>query len=84
MNGKVCELHHCQLFLGEAEIMYGIWVPSRSPEYMEALETLFPNSFLKLPGGGSYSEEFPKTREVLYCEMCRVAESTWIRLGISS
>ena len=37
----------------------------------------FPNSYLKLPGGNSYSEEFPKTREVLYFKMCRESESAW-------
>lgn len=50
MNKGYCELHQSQLYSGEAELMYGIWVPSRSPEYIEALTTFFPNSKLKLPG----------------------------------
>jgi hypothetical protein len=75
-ESKICRLHQCDLQEGAVEVKYGL--RRLKDAYRKAKKEQFPNSNLEAFGGCYFSESFPKTATVRYCEQCRVAERAWL------
>jgi ankyrin repeat protein len=71
---KYCVVHHMRLQKGTATVLYGL--PYISKEYQQAVKG-FPNANTRVSGGCLVGRDSPRTREVLYCPLCREAEATW-------
>ena len=76
-NGEttsLCEVHGVEVVPGQAQITYGIWI---ADELESTRRMLFPHARSRVPGGGFYSPDFPKTREILLCSACQAEELQW-------
>ena len=71
---KICELHNQRLEVGEVPIEYGLI--ALLPEYVEAMERLFPNSRSSVFGGCCVDLD-KLSEETTFCSACRAAEREW-------
>jgi hypothetical protein len=71
---EYCVVHEAQLQKGTATVLYGL--PYISKEYQQAVKG-FPNANTRVSGGCLVGRNSPRTKDVLYCPLCREAEATW-------
>lgn len=87
-EGKRCPVHRAPLKRDKVEIRYGLI--SFKEGYLKAEEKSFPYANTADYGGcvinvetnpcnGTEVQTSPKYAEVLYCEMCRLAQKRWVR-----
>lgn len=73
-----CEVHNAPLRRDKVQISYGLI--GFKVGYLDARKNLFPHSERVAYGGCVIDDDSPKYAEVLYCQMCRKAETRWNNL----